>query len=144
MKTLFDSTRRVKSRPVRVFGQGISTSDRRQPYSAADQAWWAANSPANAKGFEVVGPSDAELDRQAGEATFLAACDAWQPRGAVALDDREEATLFIGGTPPAMDTYRGIPISAESAAEREEDWREYDRYQEAMSRWLAGRGPRPE
>lgn len=51
MNTIFDSARTVK--PARRFGTGIPSA-RRMPYTAADAAWWAANSPANRYGFDVV------------------------------------------------------------------------------------------
>jgi hypothetical protein len=65
MTILFDATRRVKS--ARPFAQGLRLSEpRRQPYTAEDAAWWASNSPANRRGYDVIGRSDASLEFAAG------------------------------------------------------------------------------
>jgi hypothetical protein len=63
--TLFDSARRVKT--VRRFANGLSFA-RRAGHTAADEAWWAANSPANAEGFDLLGPSDETIEQAAGMA----------------------------------------------------------------------------
>lgn len=65
MTILFDSTRTVK--PARPFATGLSYA-RRAAYTAADAAWWAANSNAAATDFDVISPSDAALELAAGAA----------------------------------------------------------------------------
>lgn len=63
----------VPVKPRKPFGVGIArpARERRTPYTAADAQWWAENSPANAVGYEVAGPSDAEIDRMARESEEL-------------------------------------------------------------------------
>ena len=58
------ATRNTARKPA-PFGEGILRTPRFEP-SAADAQWWAENSPANATGYEVVGPSDSETDFTAG------------------------------------------------------------------------------
>jgi hypothetical protein len=69
MTTLFDATRPVKSARLRRFGLGLGrpTRERRTPYTAADLEWAAVHLNADAADYDVL-PSDAELDRLAGEA----------------------------------------------------------------------------
>lgn len=64
MTTLYDSSIRVK--PSRPFATGLSMAARK-PYSAADAAWWAAESNAAAPDYVVIGPSDAAIDAQFAE-----------------------------------------------------------------------------
>ena len=80
MTTLYDSTRRVKpATRNHVFGQGIATSDRRAPFTAADLDFWAANAPSNAAGYEVVGMTDDAMEQAAGCALVQAKLDAGFP-----------------------------------------------------------------
>lgn len=61
MTTLFDSRRKVKTvRRRAVFGQGVPVSDRRQPYTVSDLAWWAAAS--NGPDFDQLAGQSAALD----------------------------------------------------------------------------------
>lgn len=78
MTILFDATRRVK--PTRKpFGLGLSRDlprrERPQP-SAADAAWWAANSPSNTTGYDVLGPADSLIDAAAADALAQSRVDA--------------------------------------------------------------------
>lgn len=135
MQILFDSTtRRKPSRPARVFAQGVTTP-KRQPYSEADLAWAQEALNASAPDYVVLGPSDATLERQAGEAAFRSACDAWEPRkdGGVRLDPTEEAVRY------------GCPArTAEQQAEIDRDWEEYDAWSARMSRWVSRNEPGPQ
>jgi len=76
MTILFDSPRSAKSATRKPFAKGLSLNPTRQPFTAADLAWWATNSPANAFGYEVVGRSDAALEQAAGAALAQARMDA--------------------------------------------------------------------
>ena len=72
---LFDSARVVK--PAR-FARGVAR--RRFEPSAADQAWWAANAPSNATGYDVEPePTAAEWERMAQEAEWQAKYEARIP-----------------------------------------------------------------
>lgn len=78
MTILFDATKPVK--PARKpFGIGLSRElprrTRPEP-TAADMQWWAANSPANRTGYDVIGPADSIIDQTAGEAAALTALEA--------------------------------------------------------------------
>jgi hypothetical protein len=62
----------------RPFGEGI-IPDRRErlmPYTDTDLQWNAETSPANATGYEVIGPTDADFDFAAGCAMDQARLDA--------------------------------------------------------------------
>ncbi|MDE2106397.1 MAG: hypothetical protein KGL39_54785 [Patescibacteria group bacterium] len=50
-RVLFDSTIRSQSKP---FAPELRTKEARKPYTAADLAWWAENSPANQTEYEVL------------------------------------------------------------------------------------------
>lgn len=68
--------------------------------------------------------------------------------GGVSLDATEEAAARFGLTPVDLEGVRyGIeadPFMHRTDAEIDQDWAEWDAYQAAMSRWIDGRGPRPE
>jgi hypothetical protein len=53
MTIVFDSTHTVKPS---TFALGLATArpERRKPYTAADQQWWAENSPTRDFGYEVL------------------------------------------------------------------------------------------
>jgi len=76
MTILFDSTRSAKPATRKPFARGLSLNPTRQPYTSADLAWWAAHSPHNASGYDVVGRSDAALEQAAGAAAAQARMDA--------------------------------------------------------------------
>ena len=59
---------RHATRSARPFGEGIlpSHEPRRMPYTAADLQWAAETSPFANEYYDVVGPSDADLDFAAG------------------------------------------------------------------------------
>ena len=72
MTILYDPRRSVNRN--RTFGLGVAKpAERRLPVgpSVADAQWWAENAPSNRYGFEVFGPSDAEMDRMARESAEL-------------------------------------------------------------------------
>lgn len=95
MTILFDATRKVKT-ARRVFGQGIPVGDCRQPYSAADLAWAAANLNASATDYAVVGLTDDAYDRMAAEAAEQSRMDQWPARRGLSKDANEEAAERYG------------------------------------------------
>lgn len=52
MTILFDATRPVKS--SRPFGAGLEAPARPARHDSSDEAWWAAHSPLNRDGYDVV------------------------------------------------------------------------------------------
>lgn len=139
MTILFDATRPVKTRRRRPFAAGLS-EPKREPYTGADLAWAAQALNENSEVYVVVRYRDepaARLEQRAGEA-------AWYDTMAAQTEARRGTPVSLDAHEEAANRYALPPRTPEQEAEIDRDWAEYDAWQAQMSRWIDGRGPRPE
>lgn len=78
MTTIFDSARPVKT-TRKPFARGLKAAPVRQPYTAADLAWAAANLNASSRDYVVTGPADSLLEQMAGASSSLDRLEAGIP-----------------------------------------------------------------
>ena len=113
MSILFDSARLVNS--SRPFALGLSARrDCRQPYTAADLQWNAENSPANATGYDVIAPTNADLTAMAWAEALGSELDRWR----ASSRRRPGSTLDCpSDRPRGPDRLRGPPSSTANPSE---------------------------
>ncbi|MDR3634360.1 MAG: hypothetical protein P4L84_11195 [Isosphaeraceae bacterium] len=133
MTILFDSTQAYKtSTRRRPFGVGLQRP-KCEPYTMEDLAFAARELNQGSEFYAVSKTNPNSLDQRAAEAAWYGVYAAWpMTRGGVSKDAQEEAAERFGCKVDA----EGFPVLSEQ--------NDYDAYQNQMSKWLAGRGPRPE